>query len=180
MNIDPTKKIIIKVAGLAGLFLIILVTILIPTALSIRKTAQESYKLRVLLEEKYQQSLNSRITRKRLEEIKIASANFGAFLFKTGDELKLITFFESTAAKYGLIQSINSSNLDQIGKNRAANISLGIKGNYYDVLKYIAEIETSNYFLKINQLQLTPIFTKEGEPSPTVNANLSLELYVNE
>jgi hypothetical protein len=180
MTIDPTKKIIIKVSMLIFLFLIITGAILVPTTLNIRKTAAESYKLRVLLEEKYQQSLNSRITRKRLEEIKSASAGFDTFLFKSGDELKLITFFESTAAKYNLTQSINSSNLDQIGKNRTASISLNIKGKYNDALKYIAEIETSHYFINITQLQMTPIFTKEGEVSPQVNTNLSLELYVNE
>jgi hypothetical protein len=95
MTIDPTKKIIIKVSMLIFLFLIITGAILVPTTLNIRKTAAESYKLRVLLEEKYQQSLNSRITRKRLEEIKSASAGFDTFLFKSGDELKLITFLKA-------------------------------------------------------------------------------------
>lgn len=180
MAIDARKKIIVRVSIFIILFLIITFGVLLPTLLNIKKTSEESYKLRLLLEEKYQQSLNSRITRKRLEEVKGAVANYNTFIFKSGEELKLITFLESTAAKYNLTQSINSSNLDKIGNNHIAMISLNIKGNYHDVLKYVAELEISNYFINIKQLQLTPVFTKEGDASPVVSLNIATELYVSE
>jgi Tfp pilus assembly protein PilO len=180
MILDTTKKIIIRVSIIAILFFIIIFGVLVPTLLHIKKTSQESYKLRLLLEENYQQSLNSRITRKKLEEIRGAVSNFDNFIFKSGDELKLITFLESTAAKHNVTQSINSSNLDKIGPSHIAAISLNLKGDYHNILEYIADLETANYFINIEQLQLTPEFTKEGEPSSIVNLNIATETYVSE
>lgn len=180
MTIDTTKRIIIRVTIAAALFLLIIFGVLTPTLIGIKKTSEESYKLRLLLEEKYQQSLNSRITKKRLDEIKDAVANFDAFIFKSGDELKLITFLENLSSKHNLVQSINSSNLDKVGNNRIANISLNLKGRYPDALRYIAELESSDYFINIQQLDLTPVFTKEGNASEAVNLNIATEIYVSE
>ncbi|OGH92230.1 MAG: hypothetical protein A2563_00100 [Candidatus Magasanikbacteria bacterium RIFOXYD1_FULL_40_23] len=154
--------------------------ILTPTLIRIRKTARESLKLRLFLEQKYQESLNSRITRKKLSEIKSAAANFENFIFKSGDELRLITFLESSAAKFSVTPSITSSNLDKISNNRLVTISMNLKGDYNNILKYISELESSNYFIHIKQLHLTPAFTKDGKATLTVNLTITTELYVNE
>src|SRR3989339_302553 len=102
MRLDPTKKTIIQVSIIMLLFFGTIFGILTPTLIRIRKTARESLKLRLFLEQKYQESLNSRITRKKLSEIKSAAANFENFIFKSGDELRLITFLESSAAKFSV------------------------------------------------------------------------------
>ena len=178
MALDTTKKIIIRLSIFGALFCAIVFIVLIPTLNHIKRTAQESYKLRLLLEEKYQESINSRITRKKLDEIKGAVTNFDTFVFKAGQELELITFFESTAAKHNLIQSITSSNLDKIDNSHLALISINLSGSYHDALQYITDLETSNYFISIKQLHLTPVFTKEGNPSPMVSLDISTEIYV--
>ncbi len=180
MVLDLTKKIIIWVGTLSLLALAIILGIFVPTLSYIKKTADESYKLRMFLEQKYEQSLRSRITRKKLEEIKNSAANFYPFLFKSGDELKLITFLETLSAKHDLIQTINNSTLDKAGGNRTANISMNLNGKYNDVLKYIAELETSDYFIYINQMRFSPAYTRSGEITPTTNLNLTIELYVNQ
>lgn len=180
MALDPTKKTIVEVSIITLLFFGTIFGILTPTLIRIRKTAQESLKLRLFLEQKYQESLNSRITRKKLSEIKAAAANFESFLFKSGDELRLITFLESSAAKYGVTPSITSSNLDKVSNNHLVTISMNLKGDYNNILKYVSEIESSNYFIHIRQLHLTPAFTKDGKATLTVNLTITTELYVNE
>ncbi len=179
MTLDLTKKIIIWVSALSLLVLIILFGIVVPTLGYIKKTSDESYKLRMFLEQKYEQSLRSRITRKKLEEIKSSIANFYPFLFKPGDELKLITFLEVLAAKHKITQTIANSTLDKIGSSQIVSISMNLGGSYTDILKYIAELEASNYFIYINQMQFTPGYIKTGETAPTTNLNLTIELYVN-
>ncbi|MBI2038136.1 MAG: hypothetical protein HYT15_04415 [Candidatus Magasanikbacteria bacterium] len=180
MTADPTKKIILTVSFFCLIFLGILFGILAPTLIRIKKTSQESLKLRIFLEQKYQESLNSRITRKKLSEIKEATADFDRFIFKPGEELELITFLETSAAKHDVVQTITASNLDQISNNRLATISINLKGNYYDILNYITDLETSDYFINIDQLQITPVFSKEGQVTQTANLNISTELYVTE
>ncbi len=179
IRLDLTKKIIAWVSILAILTLVIIFGIFVPALNYIKKTAEDSYKLRVFLEQKYEQSLRSRITRKKLTEIKSSISKFDPFLFKSGDELKLITFLENLSAKHNVAQTISNSTLDKVTSGRVANISMGLSGTYSNILKYIAELETSDYFIYINQMQISSSFTKSGEPTPTTNLNLTIELYVN-
>lgn len=162
------------------LTLLIIFGICVPTLSYIKKTADESYKLRLFLEQKYEQSLRSRITRKKLEEIKGSVADFYPFLFKSGDELKLITFLETLSAKHNIVQTINNSTLDKVGGGRVASISMNLSGSYHGILEHIAELETSDYFIYINQMQFTPGYTRTGETTPTTNLSLTIELYVNQ
>lgn len=180
MKLDLTKKIIIWVGALSMLALIIIFGILTPTLSYIKKTADESYKLRMYMEQKYEQSLRLRVTRKKLEEIKNSTANFYTFIFKAGDELKLITYLENLAAKYRVTQTINNSTLDKVSENQIASISMNLTGNYRDILMYIAELETSNYFIYINSLRASPSFTRNGEVTSNINLSLTIELYVNQ
>ena len=180
MHLDLTKKTIILVGGLSLLAIIIIFGVAVPTLKNIKKTADNSYKLRLLLEQKYQQSLRSHITRKKLEEIKISSANFYPFLFKSSDNLKLITFLETLSAKHNITQTITNSTLDKISNTNVVSISINLRGNYNDIIKYIAEMETSDYFIYINQLQFTPVYTRNDETTSVTNLNMTIELYVNQ
>ena len=180
MSLNLTKKIIIRVSALTLLALAIMFGVFVPTLNYIKKTADESYKLRVFLEEKYEQSLRSHITKKKLAEIKVSSVNFYPFLFKPGDELKLITFLETLSAKYNINQTINNSTLDKVVSNQVASISMQLIGNYSDILRYTAELEASDYFIYVNKMQFTPAYARNDEITPTTNLNLTVELYVNQ
>jgi hypothetical protein len=180
MRLDLTKRIIVVVGALSALALLIIFGIFVPTLSYIKKTSDDSYKLRVFMEQKYQQSLRSRITRKKLGEIKSSISKFDPFLFKHGDELKLITFLENLSAKHNITQTINNSNLDKVNAGQIASISMNLSGNYLNILNYIAELETSDYFIYVNRLQLTPAYARNGEPISTTNLNITIELYVNQ
>lgn len=180
MALDLTKKIMLWVGALSLVALLIIFGIAVPTLSYIKKTADESYKLRIFMEQKYEQSLRSHITRKKLEEIKNSTAEFLPFLFKKGDELKLITFLENLSAKHNVTQTIANSTLDKVGGGQTANIAMNLNGNYNDILKYIAELEGSDYFIYINQMQFTPAYSKNGDASSNTNLNLIIELYVNQ
>ena len=178
MMIDQTKKMIIRVYVLAALFLGIVLCVLVPTLLSIKKTSEESYKLRLTLEQKYEQSPRSRLTKQKLEEVKENTARFDEYIFKSGDELRLITFFESLAAKHRLTQTITNANLDNISKDQLTIISLNLTGDYQGLLAYIADLESSNYFIQIEQMQLKPMFAKSGGVAQTAVLDITTKLYV--
>lgn len=179
IKLDLTKKIVVWVSILSLLAILIIFGIFVPTLSYIKKTADDSYKLRLFLEQKYEQSLRSRITRKKLAEIKSSMSKFDPFLFKSGDELKLITFLENLSSRHNVSQTISNSTLDKVTSGRIASVSMGLSGNYNDILKYIADLETSDYFIYINQMLFSPAITKSGETSQTTNLNLTIELYVN-
>lgn len=179
MMLSQTKKMIAYVSLFFALFLAISLGIMLPTLLKIKKTAEESYKLRLLLEQKYEQSIRSRVTKQRLNEIKQNITDFDAYIFKAGDELRLITFLESLAATHALNQTISDSSLDKIGADQMAAISLSLNGEYQNILRYISDLEASTYFLNIEQMQLKPIFGKNGDLSKLASLELTTKLYVN-
>lgn len=180
MALDLTKKIIIWVSALSLLVFIIILGVFLPTLNYIKKISNESYELRVYMEQKYEQSVRLRVTKKKLDEIKNSSADFYSFLFRSGDELTLITFLETLSAKHNITQTITKSTIDKIDNNQIASISMNLGGNYNDALKYIAELEASNYFIYIKQMQLMPMYSRSGEYEQASNMSLTIELYVNQ
>ncbi len=179
MLVDQTKKIIIRVSLFFVLFIGIIFGILLPTLLNIKKTADESYKLRLLLEQKYEQSLRSRVTKQKLNDVRQSITDFDKYIFKAGDELRLITFFETLANKHSLNQTISNSNLDKIGADQIAEISLNLSGDYQNTLNYIADLEASDYFINIEQINLKPLFNKNGEIGELASLDLITKIYVN-
>ena len=180
MVLDLTKKITIWVSALSLLAIAIIVGVFVPALVNIKKTSDDSYKLRLLLEQRYEKSLNSRITKKKLEEIKTSVPNFYPFLFAPGDDLKLITFLENLSAKHNITQTIANSTFDKMGNHQMVSISMNLSGNYNDLLKHLAEMEASDYFIYITQMQFTPSFSRNGDATQIANLNLTIQLYVNQ
>src|SRR3989339_1636619 len=177
MHLDFSKKIILTVMILSLAALLIIFGVFLPVINYIKKTNDDSYKLRTFLEQRYEQSRKSKITRKKMDEIRDSFVDFIPFLYKKGDDLKLITYLEGLAAKHKLAQSISNSMLDQIAGNQIA-IGLNLSGEYKHVFEYMTNLESSDYFINIEELQLTPIFERNIGLSNSVNLYLAIKLYV--
>lgn len=174
---SAAKKIVLLVIGLTALATLILFFIIIPTIRNIKQIADDTYDLRVFLEKQNERALAAKVTQKRAAKVKEAVANYPKYIFKKGDELKLITGFETIAVKNGVSQLINSTNLDKISDNKAT-ISLSITGKYDKVLKYLVDIEMMDNYVIIESMQLSPLYGRTGEMSTEVTMTLFLSLYV--
>ena len=172
MALNSGQKIIISVVALSLLAVVIFALVIIPSALSVKKTTNEIYELRAYLEKRYMDSLNSHLTKNKLEKIKQESTDFPLYLFKVSDTLKLIQILETITNNNKVVQKINSSNLDKIKPGEKVIINLTISGGYRDVLNYIQDIENMDYFSNIETLRLTPASINN------INANLIIRLYV--
>lgn len=180
MTLNSGQKIIISVVTLALLTVTILVLIIIPTISNIKETANEIYELRTYLEKKYQDSLKTRLTKKKLEQIKQNSTDLPVHLFNVKDALKLIQILETTANNNKVEQKINYSNLDKIKPQTKVEIDLTISGQYLNILNYIQAIETMTYFANIENIRLTPNYDSRGQTTNNANANLIIGIYVSQ
>ena len=90
----------------------------------------------------------------------------------------MITYLENLSAKYGLTQNLTNSNLDKITENHI-DLELTLSGDYYRALQYLSELDASDYFLNVEHLQLTPLFSRNGEPGGSANLYLTLGLYAS-
>lgn len=152
--------------------------VIFPTYRYIRQIDRDIYNLRLTLERKNEQATNYRFAIKQIKKIELTMPPFSDYLFVSGNELELITTLETLASSHGIIQRINSSNLDNITNQRIL-ISLSVSGPYEEVLNYLNHLEHLPYFLNVNHLNLTAFFDR-AKPTPTnqVNLNLDLSLYV--
>ncbi|OGH69580.1 MAG: hypothetical protein A2754_03060 [Candidatus Magasanikbacteria bacterium RIFCSPHIGHO2_01_FULL_47_8] len=176
MRFSLEKKIIFIVAAFALVSLLIIFTIIWPTIIRIKELDRETYELRVYLEKRYERSLNQRSTLRRLDEIKLAVQGFPDHIFNAGEELRLITTLEGIAAKNKVAQRITGSNVDKI-TNQSLKISLTITGDYTRVLSYLTDIENLDYFLTVQQLQLSASIDPVSH-AETTSMNLDVSMYV--
>jgi len=178
MKLNSGHKIIITVSLMSLLALVIIVMVIIPTIRNIQTTAKETYKLRVYMEKKYQASLRSRLTKKKIEEIKKESSDYDSYLFKKENALELIQHLEKMSKQTKVNQKINSTNLDQIIPGSKLQISITVSGKYVDVLEYINVIENVKYFFNIESVRIIP---NNGSSSISTDATayLTLGLYVS-
>lgn len=164
------------VTGLSLTAILILLGVILPAWRSIKKTTDETYQLRLYLEKKYEQSLQAHISRQKIKEIKEGAAAFPAHIFKVGDELKLITELENLAAKNNVAQQVLTNNLDKITNNQAV-LTLRVAGNYHNILRYIASIDSMEYFINIDQIQMNPTYDRFSGKIEGISIDINLRLY---
>lgn len=179
MKTPVEKKIIATVGILLGLVIIISAAVIWPTLQKIRAMNRDSENLLRYLETKYENAKNLRSSLNKAREIKEEVLSFEKRIFRKGDELKLITDLEDIANKNRLSLKIESSNIDNI-VGQHVEMSLLVGGNYHNALRYLADLENSDYFININKIYFTPLFDKaSGSAGQNANLRVSITLYVN-
>ena len=179
MKFNSGHKIMITVSLLSVLALFIVGLIIVPTVRNIKVTSNETYELRVYMEKKYQESLRSRLTKKKIDDIREESINYDSYLFKKTDALKLIQHLETISQQIKVNQKINSTNLDQIQPGGKLQINITVNGSYLDVLEYINVMENTKYFFNIESLRIIPNHDSSESVSSDATAYLILGLYVS-
>ncbi|HRY36705.1 MAG TPA: hypothetical protein P5230_02375 [Candidatus Magasanikbacteria bacterium] len=133
------------------------------------------------LERKSRGSQNLKEALARVRNTKATMNDYEKYLFRSGQELDLITDLENIAAKNKINQKIESSNLDKISDN-TITLNLRASGSYKNILSYLADLENYDYFLQITSLDLNPVYDLKN-PDNSVGAltdlRISLKLYVN-
>lgn len=159
------------------IFLGIVFLIILPTVNHIGELDKDTYEMRLDLEKKYEHNRNLRTVLKELEKAMEATSNYNNFIFKSGQELQLITQLENMANKNNVIYRVNNSNLDNI-TNQRLTLSLNISGTYNNTLNYLADLENFHYFININRLYLIPLQDRlNPNNTSTVSMDLDFSLY---
>ncbi len=166
-------------SALSIFVLAILGVIIYPTVKKIVDLNKETRNVLIYLEKKNENAHNLRTSIKKSQEIKNEVASYEKFIYRQGDELKLITTLENIASKNSVTQKIENSNLDNpIGQQ--INLSLSVNGEYHDVLNYLYDLKQADYFLNISNFYIVPVFDRTtNSASSNVNLRLTLILYVN-
>lgn len=172
------QKIFIIVGSFGALVLLIAAAVIYPTTRYIKRINDDTVQLRTYLEKKEQNIMHLRNSKQKIGEIRDTLKNYDQYLFRPGDELKLITELENLANLYQVTQRIDNSNLDKITDRRVV-VNLTVSGDYYRLWRYLSALEQSKYFFTVSSLLLSPLPSRDGNVNDA-NLNLHLTLYVNQ
>jgi Tfp pilus assembly protein PilO len=178
MRTPQEKKVYILLIAISLLTLGIVLGVIYPTTSDIKSLKEETANLKNFLEKRYQRTIQSRSSVHKIETVREQVALLDKHLFKSGRELEFITLLENLSPKYKLDQKINSSNLDDPNK-KALRFNLIISGSYKNALRYLNELENLPYFIKLENISLTPT-GQNLEKDSTVRLVLDISLYVSE
>lgn len=169
------------VTGFALVVILIVGGAIWPTARDIYEINRDTINIKTYLEKKYKSTVDLRQSAAKIEEVKKRADFFSEAVYRRGDELKLITFLENVASKNKLTQRVQSANLDK-PENQTVQLFLILNGAYADALRYLSDIEASNYFLTIARVQIDQAGGRldPTTPSTAVNLEIDLQLYVAE
>lgn len=175
-KLNLEKRTILILAVFSLMIVAILIAVIIPTISYIKGLNTETESLRQYLEKKYEANHTLSSSKQKIEELKIATADYENYLFFKGDELKLITALEDLATDFKLSQKINSSDLDKPSGDYV-RINLTLSGNYQNLLQYFSALEKQKYFIHTENLQLFSGFTLLDNNKEAAVLNLDLVLY---
>ena len=178
MKSTKEKKVLILIGGGFLMAIAIIALILMRTIRSIHQANRQVYELRLYLEKKHSRSVNARTAIKQVEAIKDSMAGLEKFLYRRGDELRLITLLEDLSNRHHILQKIIASNLDTPSNHRVS-MTLNLTGSYLNILEYLQSLEKADYFISINRLHLSSFVDRNKQNAdPQTSLDIEFSLYV--
>jgi Tfp pilus assembly protein PilO len=185
MTFEKYKKLSLKNKIIASIIILILIIlsllyfIVIPTIIDIKTMGKEIEDQRTDLERKYIKGQSLRQLTENLKKIKPKLELLDKVFVNTNRELEFITSLENEANKnrinqkinLGLPQETNNKNFQKI------NLQLYANGGFTRQLKYLMDIESSNYYINIKSLDLSSSPT--GAPSASPDEANYINLFIN-
>jgi Tfp pilus assembly protein PilO len=170
------KNIIIKkIFKLIIIFSLVNIILLVAVVLTAKKLDNTENAIKEFVSSSENKSFRTEELRAALDKIRETRkevSEYDNYLFKPGDELDLITKMEKTAEKNKVSLLIVNSNLDQIINNKIT-LNLSVTGKYIDVLNYLLELESQDYLLTVESLDMIPA----GNNKESIKMNIIISIY---
>lgn len=155
---SSTKQKIFIILGCAGITLaLIILLIIVPSVKEMRDISQQIKQQLIQLEKKYEQSQHLQKTTRDIKKIQSFTPELNKIFITEGTELEFVTSLENIAQQCEVYQIIDLKIADNQQQSLSAiPITLEVRGNFTNVIKYINELEQLDYYININFLSIRP------------------------
>ncbi|MBA3047432.1 type II secretion system protein M [Patescibacteria group bacterium] len=192
MQIDNFTKYSLKKKIIAGpvIFLaimgIIVFFIVMPAINDIKKIKNEVEAERIDLEKKYIKGQSLKQLKENLQEIKPDLEKLNNVFVINEQELDFITTLENFAHENNVEQKINMDAFKNLDKSKALQeirLNLSLAGGFTELLNYLADLESSHYYITVNSLEVSsasaksPIAGKDLGLSSGISMAISANIY---
>lgn len=183
LKFNLKNKIIASLAGFAILISALVYFIVMPTVRDIKAMGKNIEDQRVDLERKYLKGQSLKQLTINLKNIEPKLSLLDQIFINKNRDLEFITSLENQAGQAGVGQKINlgapeSAKNDEFQKN---NLQLFTKGGFAGQLRYLLNLESLNYYINVNLLELTPAESgqagakgQESQISPKAGGNINM------
>jgi len=141
--------------------------IIIPTVNEIQSIKTDITMERMELEEKFRQGQLIRKVLQDFKEAKNEQKTLEAVYIEPGKELNFITHLENLALSHNLEQTLTKTAGDKNEDTRLP-IEIRLEGNFIQAMRYIADLESMDYYFLISDIRILSKNTKTGETSTSV------------
>lgn len=183
MNLNSFKKIDLKKKITSGtaFFLIICASGayfgIWKTSINIKKHRSEIIVEKIEIEKKITQEQNKSETISQIKKIEPELDKLGKIFITAENQLEFITALEETADRNKIAQNINLlPNNDAQSSPRKTLINISAQGSYVDLLRYLSDLESLDYYVNINTLNANKL-SADKTASTTIALNLGAETY---
>ena len=174
-KIDWKKKIALNYAALASVIMLLFYFIIIPTNQEITALNVRIKQKRIDLEERYYRAKNLSRYMKNLKKIQPKMNLLDEIFISRNYELEFITTLEKEANDNQISQKI-SLNPPPENQNQSG-LQLNARGAFKNLLKYLISLESLNYYININLLELT--LAGGEEKNNEKNVSRPINLYIS-
>lgn len=167
------------------LSLCIIAFIILPTAKKITTLEHKIHNTEKFLEIQYQRIKQLRQSIVHLDDLAAAATLYDRAIISAGEELQLITEFESLAEKENIRQSLNVSYHE--GEKGVKGLKLPFvifsftnQGGFLHHIRYIEALEKLPYYVFIDRMQWEKKPVSRGDSDETVILRFDAKVYIKE
>lgn len=159
MELKTNYKNRITINIIVSLIFIIGITyfVIIPASEDIKKIKKQTEALRIDLEEKYIKGQSLRKLSESLKKIDKEISKLDDIFIKKNEALKFVTSLENIAEETYVSQKINLTTDQAIKEKNYQKIPLHLftSGTFSNQIKYLKKLESSNYYININSIEIS-------------------------
>jgi len=156
-KINSKNKLFISIGLLITLDMVCVYFFMLPTIDNIKNSRNDTINLKIDLENKIIREKNINTLNEKISKIEPQLEKINQIFISKNREIEFITTLEELEGKYNVQQKINID-LNNPEKGDGFNkipISINVSGSFEDLIDYLANIESLNYYINIENLSLS-------------------------
>jgi len=168
---NPEKKLILIIAIILIMIGIMVLVFIQPFFYEIKNLTEKIEKEREEIEILYQKGKTLAQAKNELEEIEKNKALLEGVFLETGEELSFITSLEKIANKNNVFQEVVLEERGPFQNNfETLPISLSLKGNFDNFVKYFDELEKLDFYFNVNYLNIFALTSQDSQLGASLGA----------
>lgn len=178
-NINIAQKITTNTIILLVIFAVIFYFGIFITISQIKNLQQEIITEKIETEKRLNREQNMGSLMTKLKKIENDLEKIDNVFVDKNNELGFITTLENVASYNNITQGINLLPIDETSiENPKSIVNIVAKGKYIDIINYIQDIESLNYYVNISMINISRAAkTQDENNNEEVSLNLNADVY---